>query len=347
MLMLAIVAVGMLFFRIGKAADAPLERADRRRRRGARRRALVRDQLIAQVATTGTSDLMRIERAGRARRGRATTQAQPRAARRLQVRRRRRARVGRHERHKVDAPNDDNEGRRRRARARSSWRRSSRSASTSTAAPRPRAPAATPTITDEEWKDLAKDLHKPPTARTRQVLGRLLQEARRDPVVREHGHGRGADAARRRASRRRPSTTRAATPARSTSTTPAGRSRARDRRVRPAPAQARLPHALAGREPLRPHARRRPGQRVAAGFGGGLGAAGSLTRLARRSSWSTGTRRRPAGLAGSSCGGPGGDPVRAAGPEDRDPDLRGARSLQRLRRRSGCRRGRRRSSSPA
>ena len=175
---------------------------------------------------------------------------------------------------------------------------------------------------------------------------RLLQEARRDPAVREHVHGRRADAARRRAQdhvvplrvrrlrRDRPQL-------------PVGDRGVGDQRGAPAPDQARLPHAVAGREPLRPHARRLPGQRVA----------DRLRRRARRGRLAD--RLVPAGQArrlGRAGAGrprralrrrPRRDPVRAAGPEDRDPDLRGARSLQRLRRRSASRHGRRRSSSRA
>src|SRR5215210_7628232 len=62
MLMLAILALGMLTFRIGKAAvlrsDAQTA-ADAAALAGARS---IRDQLVAQVATTGTSDLARISR---------------------------------------------------------------------------------------------------------------------------------------------------------------------------------------------------------------------------------------------------------------------------------------------
>ena len=60
MLMLAILALGMLTFRIGKAAvlrsDAQTA-ADAAALAGARS---IRDQLVAQLATTGTSDLARV-----------------------------------------------------------------------------------------------------------------------------------------------------------------------------------------------------------------------------------------------------------------------------------------------
>src|SRR4051794_11608225 len=60
MLMLAILALGMLTFRIGKAAvlrsDAQTA-ADAAALAGARS---IRDQLAAQVASTGTSDLARV-----------------------------------------------------------------------------------------------------------------------------------------------------------------------------------------------------------------------------------------------------------------------------------------------
>ena len=60
MLMLAILAIGALSFRIGKAAvlrSNAQTASDAAALAGARS---IRDQLIAQVATTGTSDLMRI-----------------------------------------------------------------------------------------------------------------------------------------------------------------------------------------------------------------------------------------------------------------------------------------------
>ena len=56
------------------------------------------------------------------------------------------------------------------------------------------------TISDKEWKELAKDLHKPlELRRTSTVLGRLLQKHGAIPPSENARHGRRADAARRRA----------------------------------------------------------------------------------------------------------------------------------------------------
>ena len=71
MLMLAILAIGMLTFRIGKAAvlrSGAQTAADAAALAGAKN---IRDQLIAQMATTGTADFARVNeplvRAGRDR----------------------------------------------------------------------------------------------------------------------------------------------------------------------------------------------------------------------------------------------------------------------------------------
>ena len=271
MLMLAILAIGALSLPDRQGRRAPLERADRLRRRGARRRPL--DPRPADRAGRHHRDVGpdADQRAGRARRRRRLRAAQPRAARRLQDGRRRGPHVGRHERQGRLAqrrPRGQGEG----ARRGSSWRRSSRSASTSTAAARPPAPGSTH-ITDEQWKDLAKDLHKPLDCPDMKVLADFFKKHGAIPPY-ENTYMGGAPMPPggerkttslplrvRRLRRDRPQL-------------PGGDRGVGDQRGPPAPDQARLPHAVAGREPLRPHAHRLPGQRVA----DRLRAAGSARR---------------------------------------------------------------------
>ena len=114
MLMLAILALGMLTFRIGKAAvlrsDAQTA-ADAAALAGARS---IRDQLIAQLTTTGTSDLARVSEPVARAAAADYAKRNDGAPDRLQDGRRGRPRVRRHGQDKVAPP----EVRARRARRR-------------------------------------------------------------------------------------------------------------------------------------------------------------------------------------------------------------------------------------
>jgi hypothetical protein len=174
MLMLAILALGMLTFRIGRAAvlrsDAQTA-ADAAALAGARS---IRDQLISQVAGTGTSDFNAVskpiaEAAARdyaKRNGARLTDFKVEGA---DVR----ARVDTND-EKVDAPTDDRRGEAR-ARARVEL------ATFQSLGLDFSAGAVGPTggdthITDKEWKDLAKDLHHPLGCPDVVTLGEFLKK---------------------------------------------------------------------------------------------------------------------------------------------------------------------------
>lgn len=176
MLMLAILALGMLTFRIGKAAvlrsDAQTA-ADAAALAGARS---IRDQLIAQLTTTGTSDLSRV------------SEPVAEAAAREYAKKNRNAHLydfkmdGTDVRayvdtdtDKVDPPKSERQGKAK-ARARVEL----------TALPgfggvgggavgSPGDVGAYEPITEKEWKDLAKDLKFPPDCDDLYKLGRFLQ----------------------------------------------------------------------------------------------------------------------------------------------------------------------------
>jgi Putative Flp pilus-assembly TadE/G-like len=158
MLMLAILAIGALSFRIGKAAvlrSNAQTASDAAALAGARS---IRDQLIAQVATTGTSDLMRISEpvvraaaADYAKRnhGRLVDFKMDGAEVRTWV----------DTTDKVDSPNDDHEGK---AKARGRVELATFQSLGVDFDGGGAAPSTGSThITEKEWKDLAKDLHKP------------------------------------------------------------------------------------------------------------------------------------------------------------------------------------------
>ena len=159
MLMLAILALGMLTFRIGKAAvlrSNAQTAADAAALAGARS---IRDQLIAQMATTGTADLTRISRPlvfaaaadyARRNRGRLVDFRMDGAEVRTWV----------DTNEKVDAPKDNHEGK---AKARGRVELATfQSLGVNFDAPAVGGGGTGSThITDKEWKDLAKDLHKP------------------------------------------------------------------------------------------------------------------------------------------------------------------------------------------
>jgi hypothetical protein len=172
MLMLAILAIGMLTFRIGKAAvlrSGAQTAADAAALAGARN---IRDQLIAQVATTGTSDFSRVSEA--LVRAAAATYARKNGARLTDLRMEGadvRAWVNTNE--EIDPPKQDREGKAS-ARARVELVPFTMTIGV------PGGPAVGPTggntqITDKEWRELGKDLQKPPGCADVLKLGRFLK----------------------------------------------------------------------------------------------------------------------------------------------------------------------------
>jgi Putative Flp pilus-assembly TadE/G-like len=174
MLMLAILALGMLTFRIGRAAvlrsDAQTA-ADAAALAGARS---IRDQLVNQVATTGTSDFNAVskpiaEAAARdyaKRNGARLTSFKVDGA---DVR----ALVDTND-EKVDSPTDDRRGE---ARARGRVELATFQSLGLDFDAGPVGPTGGDThITDKEWKDLAKDLHHPLGCPDVVTLGEFLKK---------------------------------------------------------------------------------------------------------------------------------------------------------------------------
>lgn len=174
MLMLAILALGMLTFRIGKAAvlrsDAQTA-ADAAALAGARS---IRDQLLAQLATTGTSDLSRVSelvaRAAAAdyakrNKGRLTDFKMDGADVRAYVDT---------DDEKVDPPKEERRGV---AKARARVELVSLPGFGVGGGPvgAPGDVGAYKAITDKEWKELEKDLKFPPDCDDLYKLGRFLQ----------------------------------------------------------------------------------------------------------------------------------------------------------------------------
>ena len=161
MLMLAILALGMLTFRIGKAAvlrSGAQTAADAAALAGA-----AHDPRPADRAD-GDDRHVRLrarQRAARARRRRRLREAQRRAADGHEDGGRRRARLGRHRDEKIDAPKDDREGKARRAGARRARDFQSPGFGGGGGGGGGRRHRRRHDITDKEWKELEKDLHKP------------------------------------------------------------------------------------------------------------------------------------------------------------------------------------------
>jgi hypothetical protein len=158
MLMLAILAIGALSFRIGKAAvlrSNAQTASDAAALAGARS---IRDQLIAQVATTGTSDLMRVSRT--VVRAAAADYAQRNHGRLVDFQMDgAEVRTWVDTNDKVDAPKDNHEGK---AKARGRVELATFQSLGVDFDGGGSAPSSGSThINDEQWKDLAKDLHKP------------------------------------------------------------------------------------------------------------------------------------------------------------------------------------------
>jgi hypothetical protein len=176
MLMLAILALGMLTFRIGRAAvlrSGAQTAADAAALAGARS---IRDQLVNQVAATGTSDFNAISRpvveaAARdyaKRNGGRLTDLKIDGA---DVR----AFVDTDDQ-KVDAPKDDRRGEAK-ARARVELATFASLGGGGVTAPGGAGPTGGDThITDKEWKDIGKDLHKPPGCDDVRKLGEFLKK---------------------------------------------------------------------------------------------------------------------------------------------------------------------------
>jgi hypothetical protein len=172
MLMLAILAIGVLAFRIGRAAvlrSGAQTAADAAALAGARS---IRDQLVQQVVTTGTSDLARVNPV--LVRAAATDYAERNGARLTKftmVGADVRASVSTEER--VDPPKHEREGR---ARARAQVQLALFSSL-------PGAPASGPvtgvggdtSISAKEWKAIGKELHDPPGCADVVKLGEFLK----------------------------------------------------------------------------------------------------------------------------------------------------------------------------
>jgi hypothetical protein len=172
MLMLAILALGMLTFRIGRAAvlrsDAQTA-ADAAALAGARS---IRDQLVAQVMSTGTSDLARVSEA--VARAAAADYARRNDARLTDFRMEGadvRAWVDTDE-ERVDPPKSDRRGRAK-ARARIELVFGTASGAGNLGPPPGH---GDPTISAREWKDLARKIDHPPGCADVVKLGAFLRE---------------------------------------------------------------------------------------------------------------------------------------------------------------------------
>jgi hypothetical protein len=159
MLMLAILAIGMLTFRIGKAAvlrSGAQTAADAAALAGAKS---VRDQLMAQVATTGTSDFSRISKPlVMAEAARYAKKNDARLVKLTQEGADVRAWVDTND--KIDPPKQDREGKAS-ARARVELETFQSLGVDFSAPGGGGAVSGNYHITDKEWKDLAGDLTKP------------------------------------------------------------------------------------------------------------------------------------------------------------------------------------------
>ena len=174
MLMLAILALGMLTFRIGKAAvlrSGAQTAADAAALAGARS---VRDQLIAQVAATGTSDFSRVSEV--VVRAAATDYAKRNGARLTDMKLEGadvRAWVTTEE--KIDPPKQEREGKAS-ARARVELLPYSPSVG-GLPGGGPLGPiGGDTTITAKEWKEIGKELHQPPGCDDVLKLGEFLKQ---------------------------------------------------------------------------------------------------------------------------------------------------------------------------
>ena len=174
MLMLAILALGMLTFRIGHAAvlrSGAQTAADAAALAGARS---IRDQLIAQMATTGTSDLARVSEP--VARAAAADYAQRNDARLTDFKLEGadvRAWVDTDD-EKVDAPKDERRGEAR-ARGRVELIALPGFAGVGGPVGAGGGGGAYDPISEQEWKELAKDLKFPPDCDDLYKLGRFLQ----------------------------------------------------------------------------------------------------------------------------------------------------------------------------
>ena len=174
MLMLAILALGMLTFRIGKAAvlrSGAQTAADAAALAGARS---IRDQLDRAGRDDGDLRPRARQRAGRARRRRRLRQAQRRAPDRLQDRGRRRARLGRHRRREGRPPKDDRRGAAKaRARVELVACRASAAPGRSAGAAAAAAPTSrSPTRSGRSWRE---GLKVPPDCDDLYTLGAFLK----------------------------------------------------------------------------------------------------------------------------------------------------------------------------
>ena len=172
MLMLAILALGMLTFRIGKAAvlrSGAQTAADAAALAGARS---IRDQLVAQVAATGTSDFARVSEP--LVRAAAADYAKRNGARLTDMKMEGadvRAWVTTND--EVDPPKEDREGK-------ASARARVELAAYTPAIGVPGGPAVGPTggntnITDREWKQLGREIDAPPGCEDLYELGVFLK----------------------------------------------------------------------------------------------------------------------------------------------------------------------------
>jgi hypothetical protein len=173
MLMLAILALGMLTFRIGRAAmlrsDAQTA-ADAAALAGARS---IRDQLIAQVVTTGTSDFNRVNRLLVAAAARDYARRNDARLTDLKIDGADVRAYVDTDKEKVDAPKVKRRGVAK-ARARVEL---FDFASLGAGGPFNVGPTGGNTnITDKEWKELGKDLHDPPGCPDMVKLGAFLKQ---------------------------------------------------------------------------------------------------------------------------------------------------------------------------
>ena len=178
MLMLAILALGMLTFRIGKAAvlrSTAQTAADAAALAGARS---IRDQLIDQMATTGTTDLALVSEA--VARAAAEDYAKRNDARLTDFKMDGadvRAWVDTDEK-KVGKPSEPKKQRRGEARARGRVELISLPGYAGVGGPAGAGGGggAYDPISEKEWKELAKELKFPPDCEDLYKLGRFLQE---------------------------------------------------------------------------------------------------------------------------------------------------------------------------
>ena len=287
MMMLALVVVGMLFFQVGRAAIFSTEAQTAADAAALAAVKNVQQQLMEQVAATGTSSLALIDSARVRGRRRVLRAAQRRPRDQDRPPRRRREGVGGHERParpRRGAARPRGHARLGAGRA-PAWSCSrSRAPASAAAATSARAVGGgDPTISKKEWDELGEEIGDgPPTCGSSAASNDLVKLGN---LLREHGFAVGENA--EMGDNPAPgvhSSTGYHYQCRNSAALDVNHDQfneaRRDRRDHRAAARARLPHDLARRGPLRPHPHRR--RRTPARSAAGSASAARSARSRRR-----------------------------------------------------------------